>query len=170
MPLRVPKYLYRKGQELKAGFGPWWRQYAGSVAFLVTISFTAGGFYAITQEKNDRQETVAGVINLFCDINNRQDQTLAQLIAVSVGQGAQGQFGAGVDPDQLSSFDLKVIAAINAVQNAQSPDDSNFQHVFEATQRALENLTPCDLIIQRYKTGGNIPQLDDIDPQPVEKP
>jgi hypothetical protein len=72
---------------------------AAVVLFLVTAD----------KERQTRIETVSGVIELFCDINNEQDSTLASLVDVSAS-GAS--FGAGVDPAKLTDFDREVIASL----------------------------------------------------------
>jgi hypothetical protein len=108
-------------------------------------------------ERAARSTSVTGVIDLFCDINNAQDSTLAGLLNASNG----AEFGDGIDPNTLTPFDIQVLASIARVQALS--EDAAPQDLIDTTLAELEDLTPCQKIISLYLAGEEVPTLKELD-------
>lgn len=112
-------------------------------------------------ERQARSEAVATVIEYGCNTDNFQDKQLAKLIQVSLSGG--GGFGGGIDPNDLTPFELQVIGAIAHVQHlAESAPPTQTQEVFEQTEAELRDLADCEEIVKAFLAGQPI----EPDPNP----
>lgn len=111
------------------------------------------------EERHARSEAVATVIEYGCNTDNFQDQQLANLIRVSLDGG--GGFGGGIDPNDLTPFELQVIGAIAHVQAlSESAPPTHTQEVFQQTEAELRDLADCEEIVQAFLAG------EPIEPDP----
>lgn len=121
-----------------------------------------GAVDAINGETDARRAAFSETIDTFCDENNRQDRLLAQVLSVAVNETPP--FGAGINPDNLSPFDLRVIATIARIQNLSvSGPPSPLQTKLEEQIRELKDLTPCEVLVKLYLAGQPIPGPDQLE-------
>lgn len=107
---------------------------------------------AIENEREARINNFSEFIDENCETNNEQDQLLATLVAVSIS--GNNSFGEGLDPDQLSDFDLAVLDSIRQIQKqAQEDGPSVLQSVFLRKLKELRDLQPCAEAVAAYITG-----------------
>lgn len=107
---------------------------------------------AAESERLARVSTVSDVINVLCLTNNSQDLTLGDLVAVSIAP--EDAFGSTIDPNDLDTFDLQVLASIARIQEIQG--ESPLVETFRETLRDLQDLTPCKELLEDYRDGGEI--------------
>lgn len=134
-----------------------------------TAATDASNAVAVAErERSERADSVAGVIELFCDIDNVQDTTLADLVEVSIGSG-DSSFGEGIDLSALSEFDLAVLASIAKVQELQATIEGGLSKVFREKLAELRDLTPCGRIVALFLAAEDVPTLDELEAERVEK-
>jgi hypothetical protein len=145
----------------------------GGVLFIIAVLVVGQRFIDVAQDASDavataeaeraaRAESVKGIVDLFCAIDNNQDSILAELVAASVESG--GTFGKGIDLTALTDFDVAVLSSIAKVQELDAgASDTHLERTFERNLRELEDLTPCQEIIDRYVEAEEIPSLEELD-------
>lgn len=102
------------------------------------------------EERAQRIDVTGKIVKYTCKDNNQQDDSLAQLIAVSLS--GNDTFGEGLDLSLLTPFQVQVLGAIAAIQQL-TAQDNQFQHVFEQELHQLRDLRNCEQIVTAYING-----------------
>jgi hypothetical protein len=129
----------------------WWE----GLLTLAVIVIAVGGallFARIEDERAARAASITGIIDLFCSDNNAQDRTLAHLVEVSLSGDAS--FGAGLDPNALTPFDIQVLTSIGKVQEL--TEDNSMQRVFRQELANLQDEDNCEGLISKFLAGEEI--------------
>jgi septal ring factor EnvC (AmiA/AmiB activator) len=99
-------------------------------------------------ERSVRSKVQAEINRYVCSENNKQDRILAGLIEVSVN--GSSSFGSGIDPAELSRFDIEVLETIDKVQKLSQGQPDRLKRVFAKALRQLRAETPCEAIVQAF--------------------
>lgn len=131
-----------------------WLARSPLAAYIVVLGLAVFAVWQIEAERAARAK-VAGEIFLFnCEDNNAQDATLAALVEVSMG----GQeFGAKAEP-QLTAFQIKVVDAIQAVQEIEAEQQDDLRTEFKSALTALRAERQCEEIKDAFLAGEPLPE------------
>ena len=111
---------------------------------------TAATQQHLNKERKARSKVQAEINRYVCVENNKQDRVLASLIVASTGDGA-GAFGEGIDPDDLTPFDVEVLKSIAKVQAlSEASGGADFREAFERALRQLRRETPCSALVAAF--------------------
>lgn len=118
----------------------------------------------LDDEREARVDSAAAIILLGCVTDNNQDRLLANLVEVSLSGST---FGGGIDPADLTPYQLEVVTAIAAVQEAaaRAPETEQAK-VFEQALEDLQSRVPCRRIVRQYRSGEPVPIPAELEREP----